>query len=215
MGLRQKFGVHDYVTAMQQLGVEFWSSDGVPTESGPAKGALAVDTTNGNLYINQGTASAATWVLFSALGSSISRSELSTAAASKIQEARPATVTTTGNTDIYMIVGETGTITSVDFSGVDALAAHDTNYVTFSITNLGQAGGGSTAILAATDANTTKATGGTALSANTKRSLTLHGTATNLDVTAGDRLRIRIAASGTLANTITFPTFCVRFGGTT
>lgn len=74
---------------------------------------------------------------------------------------------------------------------------------------------GSTALLAATDANTTKATGGTALSANTKRSLTLHGTAANLDVVAGDRLRIRAAASGTLANTVTFPTYLLRFSGTT
>lgn len=121
------------------------------------------------------------------------------------------TVATTGNTDFYVIVPNAGKLSSVDFSGVDALAASDTNYVTFSITNLGQAGSGSTAMLVATDANTTKATGGTAIAANTKRSLTLHGTAANLVVAAGDRLRVRVAATGTLANTVTFANLLLRF----
>lgn len=125
-----------------------------------------------------------------------------------------ATIATTGDTDTYVIVPETGTLDSIDFSGVDALATSDTNYITFSITNLGQAGAGSTVMLAATNANTTKATGGTAIAANTKRSLTVTGTGADLAVTAGDRLRIRAAATGTLANTVTFPTYLLRFGGT-
>lgn len=123
------------------------------------------------------------------------------------------TIATTGNTDAYAIVPETGVLDSVDFSAIDALAAHDTNYITFLITNLGQAGGGTTAMLAATDANTTKATDGTALSANTKRSLTLHGTAANLSVTAGDRLLIRADTSGTLAGTVTGSTALLRIRG--
>lgn len=114
------------------------------------------------------------------------------------------TVATTGNTDEYILAPFAGTVTGVDFSGVDALTANDTNYITFSITNLGQAGSGSNPILAATAANTTQATGGTGLSANTKRSLTLNGTGSNLIVAKGDRLRIRAAATGTLANTVTF-----------
>jgi hypothetical protein len=122
-----------------------------------------------------------------------------------------ATIATTGNSDAYVIAQTAGTITSAIFSGVDALTANDTNYITFSITNLGQAGAGSAALLAATDANTTKATGGTALAANTARSLTLNGTAANLVVASGDRLRIRAAASGTLANTVTFPTYRLNF----
>ena len=121
------------------------------------------------------------------------------------------TIAVTGNTDEYVIVPKTGKITGIDFSGIDALAANDTNYITFSVTNLGQAGAGSTAILAATDPNTTKATGGSALVANGKRSLTLHGTAANLDVVVGDRLRIRAAATGTLANTVTKPVYLLQF----
>ena len=73
------------------------------------------------------------------------------------------------------------------------------------------AGAGSAAMLAATDANTTKATGGAGLSANTLRTLTLNGTAANLVVAAGDRLRIRATVSGTLANTVTFPVYSLNF----
>jgi len=122
-----------------------------------------------------------------------------------------ATIATTSNSDVFVIAPAAGTLTSVVFSGTDALAANDTNYITFSITNLGLAGSGSAAMLAATDANTTKATGGTALTANAARTLTLSGTAANLVVAAGDRLRIRAAATGTLANTVTFPVYRANF----
>lgn len=126
-------------------------------------------------------------------------------------QARIATIATTSNSDDYVIAPVDGLLSEALFSGVDALAAHDTNYITFSITNLGQAGAGSTALLAASDANTTKATGGSAIAANTKRTLTLHGTGTNRRVKAGDRLRIRAAASGTLANTVTGASFLLTF----
>jgi len=125
------------------------------------------------------------------------------------------TIATTSNTDFYVICQRGGTVVGVDFSGVDALAASDTNFITWSITNLGQAGAGSNPILAATAANTTQVTGGTALAANTKRSLTLNGTGSNLIVVAGDRLRVRAVATGTLANTVTFSTYEIRFAGPT
>lgn len=114
-------------------------------------------------------------------------------------------IATTSNTDEYLIVPKSGTVAAALFSSLAALAAHDTNFVTFSITNLGQAGAGSTALLAATAANTTKITGGTALSANTKRTLTLNTTAANLAVVEGDRLLVRYAADGTLAGAVTRP----------
>lgn len=133
----------------------------------------------------------------------------------RAQQSQEKTVATTGNTDFYLIAPEDGVLDSIDISGIDALTAHDSNYITFSLTNLGQAGAGSTAMLAATDVNTTKATGGSAIGANTKRSLTLHGTAANLVVAAGDRLRLRCAATGTLANTVTGTTALARFAATT
>lgn len=121
------------------------------------------------------------------------------------------TIATTGNTDEYVTVPCNGVLSEVCFAGVDALAANDTNFITFTITNLGQAGSGTTVMLAATDVNTTKATGGTALAANTKRLLTVNATAANLVVAKCDRLRIRAAASGTLANTVTKPTYLLTF----
>ena len=123
--------------------------------------------------------------------------------AEEARQATEKTIATTSTTDFYLLAPFAGKLSSVDFSGIDALAANDANYITFSITNLGQAGAGSTAMLAATDANTTKATGGSAIAANTKRALSLHGTAANLVVAKGDRLRVRATATGTLANTVT------------
>lgn len=121
------------------------------------------------------------------------------------------TIATTGNTDVYIIVPISGQLKEVDFSGTDALAANDTNYITFSITNLGRDGASTTAMLLATDTNTTKATGGSAISANTVRELTLSNTLNNNTVVAGERLRIRAAATGTLANTVTNSIYMLRF----
>lgn len=113
------------------------------------------------------------------------------------------TIATTSTTDDYVICPQNGTLIEAIFSGTDALAAHATNYITFSITNLGQAGAGSTALLGAVDANTTKTTTGSAIAAHTARSLTLSTTPANLVVAKGDRLRVRSTANGTSANTIT------------
>ena len=135
---------------------------------------------------------------------SLTASNVVLGASTQVQKA---TIATTGNADIFIIAPYDGVLSAAIFSGVDALAASDTNYITFTITNLGQAGAGSAAMLAATDANTTKTTGGTALSANTRRDLILTSTAANLVVARGDRLRLRAGVTGTLANTVTFPVY--------
>jgi hypothetical protein len=130
----------------------------------------------------------------------------------------PATVgTSAGNTDIYTIAPLTGMLESVYFSCVDALSVHANNHVTFSITNLGQLGAGSTAMLHATK-NTTDSdiAGYSAIAANTVKSLYLStvltkGQFANRNVVAGDRLLVRIVAAGTLANSLTYPVFCLRF----
>lgn len=122
------------------------------------------------------------------------------------------TIATTGNTDIYVTAPRSGTLTEAIFTGTAALAAHASNYLTFSITNLGQAGAGSNALLAATDANTTKTTTGSAIAAHTPRTLTLNqGTPASMKVVKGDRLRVRAAATGTLANTVTESNVLLRF----
>lgn len=121
-----------------------------------------------------------------------------------------ATIATTGNTDEYIIAPISGHIESVDFSGTDALATSDTNYITFSIVNLGRDGSGTTNVLSTGNENTTKTTGGSALSANTVRELTLSNASNAARVVKGDRIRIRAAVTGTLANTITNPIYMVR-----
>lgn len=125
---------------------------------------------------------------------------------------RPATIgTAAGNNDDYVIVPITGIFAGVDFSAVDALATSDTNFITWTITNLGQAGAGSTALLAAGNGNTTKTTGGSAIAANTKRALSITTVVGADQVAAGDRLRIRAAVTGTLANTVAYPAYILRF----
>jgi hypothetical protein len=111
-------------------------------------------------------------------------------------------INTTGSFGFTVIAPASGTLKSLKFVAKDALAANDTNYITFTCVNKGQAGAGTTAMLAATDANTTKSTGGTALSAYTARTLTLTGTPADLAITNGDVLLITLADSGTLANAL-------------
>lgn len=122
-----------------------------------------------------------------------------------------ATIATTSTSDAYVIAPVNGKLSAALFSAIDALAAHGSNYITFSITNLGQAGAGSNAMLLASDANTTKTTTGSAIAANTKRTLTLNTDASKRAVQAGDRLRIRATATGTLANTVTGANFLLTF----
>jgi hypothetical protein len=84
-----------------------------------------------------------------------------------------------------------------------AFAGDDTNYWTFAIANLGPSGGGATAMLAATAANTTKATGGSAITAGKALALTLHGapgTDANLNTAAGDVLQLTITKTAAAAN---------------
>lgn len=111
--------------------------------------------------------------------------------------------TAAGNTDLPIIAPVTGNVAAVYFSGVDALAASDTNYITWSVTNRGQDSSGSINVLGSTTTNSTRATGGTALAGETLRTLLLTSTAADLAVTIGDRLRVRYAVTGTLANTVT------------
>lgn len=121
------------------------------------------------------------------------------------------TIATTGNSDTYFIAPRSITLIEAYFSGTDALAASDTNYITWTITNLGQAGAGSNALLSTSDLNTTKATGGVAITANSKRTFVISTTPSAVQVVQGDRVRIRAAVTGTLANTVTFPVYQLIF----
>jgi len=56
-----RISMEGYNPEMKEMGIDILSSAGTPTASGPKKGALVIDTTNGKLYQNTGTASSATW----------------------------------------------------------------------------------------------------------------------------------------------------------
>jgi hypothetical protein len=120
-----------------------------------------------------------------------------------------ASIATTSTTDTYFQVPKSGKVLSIKFSSLAALATSDTNYITWTVVNLGQAGAGSTALLSTADTNTTKATGGSAIVASSSRTLVLSGTAANLNVVEGDVIRIRATATGTLAGAVTVPSYSV------
>lgn len=105
-----------------------------------------------------------------------------------------------GNTDAIIAAYYPGKLIEATISFTDALAQHASNYATFAIDNLNN---GTANMLAATDANTTKTSTGSALTAHGRRNLTLHGTPANLGVNKNDRLRVRVTGTGTLANTLT------------
>jgi hypothetical protein len=122
------------------------------------------------------------------------------------------TIATTGTQDSYVIAPDTGILASVDFSCTEALAASDTNYITFTLTNLGQSGSGTTAMLATSPAgaNTTKTTGGTTWTAGKKITLLNSTDPVMLKVQRGDRIRLRAAVAGTLPNALTLPVWQLR-----
>jgi len=127
------------------------------------------------------------------------------------QNATTATIATTGTTNGYFIAPYNMTLSQAIFSGGQSLAASDTNYITFTITNLAQDGLTSTAMLAAVDANTTKATGGTALILDIPRTFTISTSANALQVRQGDRINVAATVTGTLANTVVFPNYMLIF----
>lgn len=118
----------------------------------------------------------------------------------KVQVPLATVPTAAGNLDTIISANYPGKLVDATISFTDALTAHDTNYATFGLANLNNS---AAAMLAASDANTTKATGGSALTANGRRSLTVHGTEANLAVSQNDRLRLRVTGAGTLGNTLT------------
>lgn len=160
-------------------------------------GAVVTDTSAKINYINVGTVLIPVWVATSDKGVQI----------------QGGTIATTSTTTEYVMAPCAGQLIDASISALVALATSDTNYITFTITNLGQAGAGSTAILGAVNGNTTKATGGNAIVLNGKTALTLSAVASATLVAKGDRLQITATATGTLANTVTKPVYQLTFAG--
>lgn len=126
-------------------------------------------------------------------------------------EASDVSIATTLNTDVMVVAPYDGALIEAVYSGTTVLAANDTNFVTFSITNLGQAGAGAVAMLTVGVPNTTQLTGGSGLVAGGFRQLQLIVTTANLEVKKNDTLRVRFAVTGTLGAAIADPVVQLRF----
>lgn len=109
---------------------------------------------------------------------------------------------TTSPLKIVAVMPRKGTITGLDLIVNTAITANDTNYWTFALTNKSTDGTGTTVLLAATDANTTKATGGTGLTAYDTTALTLSATTANLNFNAGDTIVLTATKAASAANLI-------------
>jgi hypothetical protein len=118
------------------------------------------------------------------------------------------TVATTSNTDVVIVAPYSGTLASVQANTGTTLATNDTNYVTFTVTNVTNS---NAAMVAATNAETTKVTGGSAWTASTVRTIALSGTAANLIVAQGDVIRVRYGVTGTLGGALSNASILLRF----
>lgn len=155
---------------------------------------IRTDGTNGSvIYINVGSTAVPLW----GLGGIENSYTVSTA-----------TIGTTGNATNYAIAPASGMLVGASFTDGSSLAASTSNYVSFTITNLGQNGTGTAAMLLATTTNTTKVTG---LTIGATRALGLTTTSANLLVNAGDVLQITGSSNGTLAGTVTLPVYLLSF----
>ena len=98
-----------------------------------------------------------------------------------------------------------GTITAIRLAVKTTISQSDTDYWTFSAVNKGAAGTATTALLLATDVNTTKTTGGSGITNYVARSLSLTGTTANLDFAASDCLVLtatKAAAAAALVDAV-------------
>lgn len=110
------------------------------------------------------------------------------------------TVPTTGTVTALIRTPCTGTLAGAIVYTVGALAANDTNWIQWGVIDLGTGGAGNTALLtSAAGANSTKVTGGTALTANGRNILTPVPANT---VTGGNILQCSAVVTGTLAGSV-------------
>lgn len=107
------------------------------------------------------------------------------------------TITTTTGGEVLFGAPLSGTIQGISFVTKDALAKNDTNYISFGVVNKTQS---LTVVDSTGAANTTKATGGQALTAYGSIATTLTA---NTTVAAGDLLALSATVTGTLANQVT------------
>lgn len=182
------------------------SGNTVPTDgtANYAKGCIFIDrdvaTGIGGVYTNTGTADSCKFRLVD----------------SKVLNTNsPTAIATTGSTPIYTIVPVSCTLTNAYFASANGYGSNTTNYATWQITNLGQDGLGTATLLHGSSTTKPPANGGLGtLGTNTTKTLTLTATSANLVLTKGDRLKLDVAVTGTLTNTLSYPSWQLCYGGT-
>ena len=130
---------------------------------------------------------------------SVDGAMLSAAAAVKTIEIPLGTISATTAFTI-IAPADAAKVAAVVLAVKTTVAANDTNYWTVGVVNKGPAGSGTTAVLATTDANTTKATGGSALAGYVARTLSLHATEANRNTAANDVLEVTLTKTASAAN---------------
>ena len=190
----------------------------IPTTASKfAIGATVTDRSTGIVYRNSGTVASPSWQNTDSISSSeiadgtVTRADMSASAGLTSIQTKLGDIATTGTFDTYVRVSKTGTISAITMMLDSNLSTSDTNYITFTATNLT----GTKVLLNAAGANnTTKVTGGTAITAEASRTMNLTATGADLVVAAGDWIRIRAAVTGTLAGTVVQNNVCIDMTGT-
>jgi hypothetical protein len=141
-------------------------------------------------------------LLFGVPAAGWSGAQLTTAAKTKELSQQLGTINAT-KTFPVIAPNHAATLSAFSLALLTTVNADDANYWTVTLTNKGAAGAGNTAMLAASDANTTKATGGSAITANVTRAFTLHGTGANLIVAAHDLILVTFTKTGAAGDLVT------------
>jgi hypothetical protein len=128
-------------------------------------------------------------------------SQLSTAQKTKQIAILKGTLSATGTIKIPC-PSAAATLTRLAVAVDTTITTSDTNYWTFSAVNKGATGSGSTAVLDASDTNTTKATGGSGITNFVERALSLSGTPANLITAANDLLVLSATKASSAADLV-------------
>ncbi len=102
-----------------------------------------------------------------------------------------------------------GRLVSATFLCSGGIAANDTNFVTFTVTNKFGAGAGAVAMLAATQTSKSASLG--AITSLVPYPLTISATPAALAVASGDVLEVKVLTGGTLANVLNAPVIRLKF----
>mgnify|MGYP003340322692 CR=1 FL=1 len=115
----------------------------IPTTASKfALGATVTDRSTGIVYRNSGTVASPSWQNTDSISSSeiadgtVTRADMSASAGLTSIQTKLGDIATTGTFDTYVRVSKTGTISAITMMLDSNLSTSDTNYITFTATNL-------------------------------------------------------------------------------